>query len=524
MCADAAGTASAYPVLEPSSRKNPSGNESSVNEPSGAFILSHQETVVNPTLKMGGGTIAEIAEANTEATRSAAGGADARRGSEGVALGNNAKRPAIQQIRGFQPHPEDLDWTRPDPETGETTPFLVTVNHKREAVAKTYKTPQTVRSERWALKSVANELLPGTRVSKCHRIRAKNQGVCVCCGNDSGKAFFTGLQTCGSVWGCPLCAAKISERRRAELVKAIQQAVRLSLHTMLVTLTIPHGLGDDVAAITDKLIKAWDSVKRNRAGREVLQLLGQVGTIRSMEVTYGENGFHPHLHILLFVDKPVTPFQVQFLLAPIWQKACVKQGLPKPSDKHGCKVDDGSKAAAYCSKWGIESEMTRGHTKTAAQGKGMTPWDMLRAVLHDNDEQAGKLFQVYYEAFKGRRQLCWSKGLKDLLAVADLTDEEIAAQEQETSTELARLTPDQWRAIYKTKSEPLILDIAEKAPDKLDDVIRMIQARHESVSPAYSDQARTDDNDDMRLAGILRFRRDHPSKRDNKFGYYKPPK
>lgn len=425
----------------------------------------------------------EWPEANTDATRSAAGGADARRGREGVALGNTAKRSAIQQNQGFQPHPDNLEWTKPDPETGEVTPFQVTVNHKREAVAKTYKTPQQVRAERYALKSVVHELLPDTRMCRCHRWRRKGESVKVMRGNQTGKAFFSGLQTCGSVWGCPLCAAKISERRRVELNHAIKQATALFLQVMLLTLTVPHGLGDDLNDITDKLNAAWSWLFNTREGRAIRKQLGIRGTIRASEVTHGlrsklNNGFHPHLHILLFFDKPVTSFQVQFLISTLWRKACEKKGLPTPSHERGCRVDDGAKAANYCSKWGLESEMTKGHHKTGNKDKGMTPFDLLRAYLYDDDQEAGRLFQVYYNAYKGRRQLCWSKGLKKLLSVVDLTDEEIAAQEQEPASALAAFTPDQWRAVIKTKSEPLILNISEKAPDKLDDVIRMIQERY----------------------------------------------
>lgn len=391
----------------------------------------------------------------------------------GASLGNNAKRPALQQNQGFQSYPEGIQWTSPNVETGEITPYALSSNRKREAVAKIYKTPQQVRGERWALKAVASELLHGTRVCKCHRIRAKQQSVRVMLEQESGKAFYTGLQTCGSVWGCPLCAAKISERRRKELKKAIKQAKQLGLQVMLLTLTIPHGLGDDVNAITDQMIAAWDSIKRNKAGRTVRDKVGLVGTIRAIEVTHGQNGFHPHFHILLFIESSMTPPEVHALYAPLWQSSCVKQGLPRPSDSHGCKVDDGSWAAAYASKWGLESEMTKGHTKTA-NGKGMTPWDMLRAVLHDNDQEAAKLFKVYYEAFKGRRQLCWSKGLKKMLDVADLTDEEIAAQDQERAFELSAITAEQWRHIIKRKLESAVLDVAERDPEGFKDFLRLL--------------------------------------------------
>jgi hypothetical protein len=391
----------------------------------------------------------------------------------GAPLGKQAKRPAIQQNQGFPADADHINWTKPNPETGEVVPFTVSPNRKNEAVATVFKTPQQTRAERWALKSVAGELLAGTRVSKCYKYRAKGNSILLLLDRSRNKAFVGGLQTCGSVWGCPICASKISERRRTELEQAIEQAKRLGLQVMLLTLTIPHGMGDNVGTITDGLIDSWDSIKRNRAGRTIRAQIGLVGTVRAMEVTYGQNGFHPHLHILLFIQSNIRPAQVQSLYAPLWQSACVKQGLPRPSDAHGCKVDDGSKAAAYASKWGLESEMTKGHTKSA-NGKGMTPWDMLRAVLSDNDEHAARLFKVYYENFKGRRQLCWSKGLQKMLSVADMTDEEIAAQEQENADVFTTITVEEWRAIYARRLVSTLLDITENKPDAVLDFLKSL--------------------------------------------------
>ena len=43
------------------------------------------------------------------------------------------------------------------------------------------------------------------------------------------KAFYQGLMSCGGIWTCPVCAAKISERRRQELKQAIEAAQALGL-------------------------------------------------------------------------------------------------------------------------------------------------------------------------------------------------------------------------------------------------------------------------------------------------------
>ena len=46
-----------------------------------------------------------------------------------------------------------------------------------------------------------------------------------------------------------------------------------------------------------------------------------------------------------------------------WQNCCKKAGLPIPSIEHGVDLQDGTFADEYVSKWGLEDEMTKGHTK-----------------------------------------------------------------------------------------------------------------------------------------------------------------
>jgi hypothetical protein len=286
---------------------------------------------------------------------------------------------------------------------------------------------------------------------------------------ESTKAFYSGLQVCASVWACPICAAKISERRRVELLQGIKNAKSVGLQVMLLTLTVPHGMGDDVRQIVDGILAAWAKTNQGRAGQKIKKIIGLRGHIRAFEVTYGKNGFHPHIHALLFLDQGMTPESVQNAFSPLWQQSCQRSGLPVPDLLHGCKVTDGSFAAAYASKWGLESEMTKSHLKKGKQGS-KSPWDFLRDVTAKNDdsEKSAALFRLYADTFKGKVQLRWSNGLRDLLQLdAPETDEEIAARIDEKAVLMADLTDEQWDAIIRTKSESLILDIAEKRPEKL---------------------------------------------------------
>lgn len=374
----------------------------------------------------------------------------------GAPLGTNTGIDASHEYRGFQ---QTANHEIVDLDTGEIT-SLSGLNSEQVS-----KTPQQSRAHRYSLKSVVNRLIPDSRTAKCCRVRILGQDVKILKSSEHNKAHYGGLVRCGSVWACPVCAAKISERRRVELVSATATANLMGLKVFLMTVTIPHGLGDDLSTLLDQMQKAWRKTTVNRDGVNLRKDFGFIGTIRAFEVTHGQNGFHPHFHVLVFAKTDLTALDLQQAYFPLWRNACVKSGLPPPSELHGLRVDDGSKAAKYASKWGLEDEMTKGHTKTSKGDKGQTPWDFLNDVLKSKSSRSQALFLIYLSAFKGRRQLFWSKGLRELLALGnEATDEELASMDQDESYELAQLTIEQWRAVLLSCSEALLLDIAERNP------------------------------------------------------------
>lgn len=374
-------------------------------------------------------------------------------------LGINGGTEASHGWRGFQPTEEGRNLVEEvDPETGEITRFEDTKNGRRVV-----RTPQELRAERYALKAVVNRLYSKSSTAKCSRMQIPKQKVRILKNSEFQKAHYAGLVRCGTVWWCPLCASKIAERRRVELVAAVATAKAMGWKVYLMTCTVPHGLGDDINAMLDQMLKAWRRMSTGRQGKELRKLLDLRGTIRTLEVTDGQNGFHPHFHALLFIGSTFSPESVQAGFLPLWQDACVKAGLPCPSDYRGLRVDDGSWAAKYASKWGLEDEMVRGHMKTSKGEKGMTPWDLLRDILKNGSQRSEERFRLYAEAFKGKRQLYWSNGLKAKLGVEEVTDEELATQDEGHSIELATLTDGQWRAVLATRSEAALLDVAESS-------------------------------------------------------------
>jgi len=333
-----------------------------------------------------------------------------------------------------------------------------------------------LRGQRFALQSVARKILPESPTAKCLRFRAFGRQVEVWKNHEHKTAHYGGLQTCSSVWACPVCAAKIAERRRAEVLAAMSAHKAQGGNVHLLTLTAPHSRRDQLQTLLDQQGKALKRFWNDRQTKAILAEMGYLGLIRAREVTHGRksehnNGWHPHYHILLFTGHEVSQerfdqeqrrdWEVRLYLR--WAMVCQKEGLGMPSMAHGLKLDDGAKAGAYASKWGLEDEITKGHTKKAKAG-GETPFDLLRAVLADGeDRQAAALFQEFAKAFKGQRQLYWSSGLKDRFAVAESTDAELAEKVEEDADLLGSLTVEQWRDVLSLDARGLVLEIAAKA-------------------------------------------------------------
>jgi hypothetical protein len=340
-----------------------------------------------------------------------------------------------------------------DPETGE---ILGPVRAFDSMVAK---------CDRFILQSVVRRLMGSSRTAKCLRFRQSRHDVQVFRSLEYRSASYGGLQTCGSVWACPVCAAKIAERRRVEIQTAMAAHVAVGGNFALLTLTIPHQVVDVLPDLLQKLASAKARFLGHRAVRRVLGEMGFVGQISALEVTHGRksgrnNGWHPHPHILLFTryGGGIDPHWTSALYV-LWSAACQSVGLGLPSRAHGIRLDDGRKAAAYVSKWGLEDEITKGHTKKSAHGE--TPFDFLRAIVADSgDKQAARLFVEFARAFKGKQQLLWSRGLKELYRVEETSDEDLAGKQDELAALLGTIGEHEWRQVLRAEARGIVLMLA----------------------------------------------------------------
>lgn len=321
--------------------------------------------------------------------------------------------------------------------------------------------PVEVRLERFLLQSAARSILPKSPTAKCLRCRqAHKPHVEVWRTAKTKTARYRNLQTCSSVWACPVCASVISERRSLELRQAIDQHQASGGQVLLLTLTNPHTRTDDLVEMLDAQSRAMSRFNGHRLARGIWADMGCIGTVRAWEVTHGLNGWHPHFHILIFCAAGIDLQAFRARLYSLWVTCCRLAGLPIPSEKHGLTLEDGSKASEYVSKglWGLDREMTKGHIKKARSGR--SPFDLLRSFLSDHDKRAAALFQQFAHAFHGRRQLVYSKGLKAQFDIIEKTDQQIASEIEESAQHLGSIDLEHWRTICRFNLRGDLLELA----------------------------------------------------------------
>lgn len=323
------------------------------------------------------------------------------------------------------------------------------------------------RARRYALLSAIRRIDPKHRTASCLWARASaNAQINVLRDVQTQRARYSGLRVCARIWTCPCCAAKISERRSAELAAAISQARTLDLHVSLLTVTVPHVRQDELKVLVAKLGTAWRSFTSGGTSGRLRRAIGLIGTIRNIEITHGENGWHPHFHCLLVHEAPLDQINgTESAWGVHWQHCAVKAGLRRPSDEHGLTLQAGDYAARYVSKWGLEHEMTKSMAKRSRRG-GRTPFDIAEDYADgiDTARNAG-LWRTFAAAMHGQRQLFWSKGLKALLQVREADDEALCAEEDERPAELViQLTMPEWCAV-RARHRAMLLDLAERAPE-----------------------------------------------------------
>jgi hypothetical protein len=201
----------------------------------------------------------------------------------------------------------------------------------------------------------------------------------------NGRVVFSNVVRCGSRF-CPNCSGLLAEEKKTEanfILGVLNKKFRVyglsinlpkNVQFGFLTLTIPHKMW---SVLSDLMGSAEYSEGLRGAFKKFYKapIFGKKGKIkgwiRALEVTHSpENGFHPHIHVLLVFDgdDDINFEEIEKKLLHHWRVATTSSGFGYLDGVHGLDLKecgtrrkDTAAIANYLTeqdKWDISSEMT----------------------------------------------------------------------------------------------------------------------------------------------------------------------
>jgi hypothetical protein len=257
--------------------------------------------------------------------------------------------------------------------------------------------------------------------------------------------YAVNVETCGYVWGDPVCGHKVRVRRAFEVMAAAEAWAGRGGSLGMVTLTVRHHRWMPLADVLGAVRESWRKLQMRKEYRKLRGVI--FGTIKALEVKVGDNGWHVHLHVLLFLvpEAEDVAAMVAALHDPWSELVTAKLGV-SPSKAHGIDYRAmGTDAAAYVSKVGYEiaSSGTKG---------GRDPLDLLGDAT-DGDLSAFSRVMEFLDRMRGVQSLSWSKLLRRRLGLAAEKSDEELALEDEDGEHVAYIEAAVWRAALRNRDE-----------------------------------------------------------------------
>lgn len=361
-------------------------------------------------------------------------------------------------------------------------------------------------------KDFAMQCLESDTQASCGLKRVPRRNVEYYESDRTGDCYSRGIATCGSVWCCPVCSRRVARVRGDELQRAVNQHLEAGGGVHMLTATLPHHAGHSLEEVYEAVTESWRYVKNGGPWQRKAEEIGYIGAVRGTDATHGPNGWHPHIHVLLFLEEPLGEDGIEELERWIFERwrrkvrAYWKDGrtgelrcrslrgeLPRhhepvfgdPSPEHAIRVSEsarsGDRAGEYVAKMGLGKEATSMIIK-GGKGEHRTPWQILLDYVAFGRQRGSRdhaLWAEWITTMKGKVSLYWSPGLRDRFELEEEPDPQVDAFEggSEEDRRIATVHRHLWdkltRNLYPQEKAQ---GLSTWSPEELDNGLRMVFA------------------------------------------------
>ena len=325
-------------------------------------------------------------------------------------------------------------------------------------------------------------------------------------GEERSSARVEGVQTCGNVNLCPVCAREPRQERAAMINEAVRRHLDAGGGVIEFLFTLRHDEGHSLRQQLDAMAAGWEAMmqpSKSWGARKVREQMGHVGHYWANEAPWNPvNGWHVHRHGLLFVEKPLPADELQEVekrLYRLYKDAVQEAGMPCPSKDYNNlrRLRDGEEPpdeiGGYLMKTDSEAgtrtgrlpgdrageEMVRGDEKQGQKGLmpfqildrvgeayqaldhfrskleqvrqrgGETKWKRLR--VRKVQEELGRwerLWSEYETEVEGEKMMQGSRGFEEQFCPSD-DEEESDPEPERTEEKVGEIPAHLWRHLCR---------------------------------------------------------------------------
>lgn len=323
------------------------------------------------------------------------------------------------------------------------------------------------RFKPWKYRYIAQSITKNHRVNSCSRLHYKDTSIEVWQAHNK-KSYYKNLFACSSVWACPVCRYKILNKRKSEIIELCKRAQADGLKVGFLSLTQQHKLYRSISQLNDQMhfvSESWRYLMSIPALKRMMKK-ARFEYVRGLDTRYNKkNGFHPHLHLILFAD---SREDLQFISDTIIDYWITRSPESTKINQRYRPVYDNfeEQLTNYITKMNLADEITNPYMNKKSNDS-INPLDTLR-LIEEKDftdysyDECVKIYNDFIHVTKGMRSITYSAGFKKKYKITELTDADIVNDTSELRKLVIKVSDDVFKTLRDMNETHSILKAIDK--------------------------------------------------------------